>query len=57
MLHYVRGDGGQIMVPAEEIRLALKMLVIDCLATDFNEHWESFKQAERLSAELEALGK
>lgn len=30
----------------DELLEALKALVADCMASDFNEHWDSFKNAE-----------
>jgi len=38
-----------------ELLEALKALVSDCMASDFNEHWDSFKTAE--AAILKAEGK
>ena len=31
-----------------ELETALRDLLNDCMASDFNEHWDSFKDAESL---------
>jgi hypothetical protein len=36
-----------------EVVEGLKALVNDCMASDFNEHWESYKEAQRLLTQLE----
>jgi hypothetical protein len=35
-------------VTKEEILDALVALTSDCMASDFNEHWDSFKRAEEI---------
>lgn len=44
---------GQSLVEAchkesRELLMALTKLTHDCMASDFNEHWDSFKEAEKL---------
>lgn len=36
-----------------EVADVLKRLTRDCMASDFNEHWESYTEAKRLLAQLE----
>ena len=40
----------------EELEKLLSDLSRECLANDFNEHWESYKQANAALKELEAEG-
>jgi hypothetical protein len=39
--------GANEMLPIiKELGEVLKLLIIDCMANDFNEHWDSFKNAD-----------
>jgi hypothetical protein len=37
----------------EQLRAALAALWHDCLASDFNEHWESFQEAEKTLTQIQ----
>lgn len=50
-------DGGSknahLIAAAPMLLEALKMLTADCMASDFNEHWESFKKAAEAIKQVE----
>lgn len=39
---------------APQLQKALKQLHYDCTASDFNEHWESYKEAEQVLISAQA---
>lgn len=53
MLHYVRGDGGMIVVPKEEL---VRWLDYEKNVTMMSTH-AAAKTLDKLTAELEAMGK
>lgn len=60
MLHYVRGDGGQIVVPKEELVrwITHKRRCVDVRSDEVGLHADACKKVcTELLAELEAMGK
>lgn len=57
MLHYVRGDGGQVMIPKEEL---VRWLSAHSWDKTRNRGWNMMSQDDFVSsllAELEAMGR
>lgn len=58
MLHYVRGDGGQVMIPKEELQRWLKAERASVNAVKHVEYaYYCVPLLDGLLAELEAMGK
>lgn len=57
IIHALNKDGltdavMRSVIENRALREALRDLVHDCLASDFNEHWESYKQAQQALKEV-----